>query len=416
MLGAAMMSIPGVMTEATAKELSNSATRIKNMSASDAAKDSDFWHWVRQAYTVSPNVINLNNGGVSPQPKMTQDAQDKYLRYANEAPSYYMWRIIDKGREPLREGVAKLAGCSPEEIAFNRNTTEGLNTIIFGLDLKAGDEVVLNKYDYPNMMNAWRQREKRDGIVLKWIDMRFPMENEEEIAKLYTDQFTDKTKIVHITHVINWVGQVIPTQMIASEARKRGIEVIVDGAHSFAQMEYNIPDLGADYYATSLHKWLCAPFGTGMMWIKKDKISKVWPAFSAPEPESDDIRKFENLGTRNMGTEMAIGYSLDFHNMIGTERKRARLMYLRNYWMQKVADFPGVNFYNSFKDRFSCALTNFTVEGIDASEIDKQLWNDYKIHTVSIKYEKINGIRVTPNVYTSTDDLDKLVNAIAKII
>jgi len=409
------LGITGILPTTVANSLEHSSNSIKGLSADEAALDNDFWAWVRQSYTVSPNVLNLNNGGVSPQPLITQEAFDKYNRFANEAPSYYMWRIIDKGREALRDKMAILAGCSSEEIAFNRNTTEGLNTIIFGLDLERGDEVILNKFDYPNMMNAWRQREKRDGIVLKWIDMDFPMDDEDQIVNLYLDQFTSKTKVVHITHVINWVGQVVPTRRIADAAHARGIEVIVDGAHSFAQMEYSIPDLGADYYATSLHKWLCAPFGTGLMWIKKEKIKNIWALLSAAEPDGDDIRKFENLGTRHMGAEMAIGYSLDFHNIIGTDRKRARLLYLRNYWMQKAMQIPGVGFYNSFDPKFSCALANFYIEGKSATDIDQALWKNYKIHTVSIKHEQINGVRVTPNIYTNTADLDRLVTAIEEI-
>ncbi len=133
--------------------------------------DEDFWGWIRESYTMSPNIINLNNGGVAPQPKVVQDAHIRFYQYCNEAPSYYMWQILDQGREPLREKLAELCGCPPEEVAINRNATEGLNTVIFGLNLKAGDEVVLTKQDYPNMINAWKQREKRDGIKLVWLDL-----------------------------------------------------------------------------------------------------------------------------------------------------------------------------------------------------------------------------------------------------
>ena len=409
-------SFPAVLDAAAAMRLNEEKNRISHLSPNEAARDKDFWEWVRQNYSVSRNMMNLNNGGVSPQPIITQQAQAKYTEMSNEAPSYYMWRTLDAGREPLREGLAQLAGCSPDEIAINRNTTEGLNTIIFGLDLKPGDEVVLNKYDYPNMMNAWRQREQRDGIKLVWVDMEFPMDNDGEIAQLYIDKFTDKTKLVHITHVINWVGQVIKPQKIARAARARGIDVLVDGAHSFAHLDYNIPDLECDYYATSLHKWLCAPFGTGLMYIRKEKIKDVWPVLSAPEPLSDNIRKFENLGTRSFPIEMATGYSLDFHNSIGQERKTARLKYIRNYWLEQVRDISGIKIHNSFKDDYTCALANIGHEKKDAGEIASELWKDYKIHTVSIVYENVNGVRITPHLYTSERDLDKLVGALRKIL
>lgn len=379
------------------------------------ANDSEYWEQIRQAYTVSRNIINLNNGGVSPQPKITQDALDKYNRLSNEAPSYYMWRILDAGREPLRENLAELAGCSPEEIAINRNSTEALNSIIFGLNLNKGDEVVLSKFDYPNIMNAWKQREKRDGIILKWVELDLPMDNDDEIVAAYTDKFTSNTRVINITHIINWTGQIIPAKKIADKAKERNIEVIVDGAHTFAHLDYKIPDLNCDYYGTSLHKWLCAPFGTGLLYIRKEKIKNIWALLSADEPDGDNIRKFESLGTRSFATEMAIGYSLDFHNMIGTDRKQARLHYLKNYWASKVIEHPKVKINTSLNPNFSCALANFSIDGIDANEIDSILFNKYKIHAVAIKWEHINGVRVTPNIYTNTNDLDKLVKAIFEI-
>lgn len=376
----------------------------------------DIWKEIRKQYLPNSEFINLNNGGVSPQAIPTIEDMEKLNRYSNEGPARIMWHVVDKRREELREKLASIGGCSPEEIAINRNTTEGLNTIIFGLDLEKGDEVVLSKYDYPNMMNAWKQREKRDCIVLKWVDLEFPIQNEERIVEAYSSQFTSKTKILHLTHVINWVGEVLPTKKIADLAHSKGIEVIVDGAHSFAQMDYKISDLGCDYYATSLHKWLCAPFGTGMMYIKKDKIAKVWPVLSAPEPESDDIRKFENLGTRNMNSEIATLTAIDIHNQIGIERKRERLLYLRNYWMDRVKDLPGVGFYNSFDPEFSCSIANMYIKDKEASDIFDYLFKEHKVYTVAIKYENVNGIRVTPNIFTNEQDLDVFVNGIEEYV
>lgn len=380
------------------------------------ALDEDFWYYIRECYTVSPHVINLNNGGVAPQPKIVQDALDKYNRLCNEAPSYYMWRILDAGREPLRENLAELAGCSAEEIAINRNATEGLNSVIFGLNLKAGDEVVLCKQDYPNMINAWKQREKRDGIKLVWTTMDLPMEDESAMAEKYIAAFTSKTKVVHVTHMINWVGQITPVRKIADEAHKRGIDVLCDGAHSFALMDFKIADLGCDYFATSLHKWMSAPFGSGMLYIKKDKIKDVWALLSNDNPDGDNIRKFESLGTRSFASEMAIGYALDFHNMIGSKRKEARLHYLKNYWAEQVKDIPKVKLNTSLNPKFGCAIGNFSIEGIEPSDIDNKLFNKYKIHTVGIVWDNIKGVRVTPNVYTSKKDLDKLVRGIEDIV
>jgi selenocysteine lyase/cysteine desulfurase len=326
-----------------------------------------------------------------------------------------MWRILDQGRESLRIKLADLAGVSTEEIAINRNATEGLNSIIFGLNLKEGDEVVLSTFDYPNMTNAWKQREKRDKIKLVWIEIPQPLEDDKALVKLYENAITSKTKIVHITHMINWTGNIVPCKTIADMAHSKGCEVIVDGAHSFSHIDYKIEETGADYFATSLHKWLGAPFGSGMMYIKKNKIKNIWALLSSVEPDGDDIRKFESLGTRSTASEMAIGTAIDFHTAIGGKRKEARLRFLKDYWTEKVYKLPKVKFATSLKPNFSCAIANIGIEGWEAQQIEAKLFEKYKIHTVSIVHKNVNGIRVTPNVYTSLQDLDLLVKGIEDI-
>ncbi len=379
------------------------------------ATDEDFWGWIREAYTVSPTIINLNNGGVSPQPKVVQDAHIRNYQYCNEGPSYFMWQILDQGREPLREKLAAVCGCDKEEIAINRNATEGLNTIIFGLNLKAGDEVVLTHQDYPNMINAWKQREKRDGIKLVWVDLPLPIEHEHDIVNFYTKAFTDRTKVVMITHLINWTGQIMPVRKIADVAHTRGIEVICDGAHTLAHFDFSIPDLGCDYFATSLHKWMGAPFGSGLMYVKKDKINKIWALLSNNEPDGTDIRKFESLGTRSFASEMAIGAAVDFHEMIGAKRKEARLRFLKNYWVDQLKGLPRISFLQSNAPGMSCAIANISIEGKKPEEVSGELFSKYKIHTVGINWQNIHGVRITPNVYTSLKELDKLSLALKNI-
>jgi selenocysteine lyase/cysteine desulfurase len=398
---------------AWAKNLDRALLDATGIPASDLASEEDFWYYIQQSFTVSSDFINLNNGGVSPAPKTVQDAMKRYYDYSNEAPSYFMWRILDQGREPLRKNLARLAGCDPEEIAINRNSSEGLETVIFGLQLKPGDEIVAAKQDYPNMINAYRQREKRDGIKMVWINLELPSEDENYMVSQYVNAFTSKTRIVHLTHIINWNGQILPVRKIADEAHKRGIEVIIDGAHSFAHFDFKVPDLGGDYFAASLHKWLFAPIGSGMLYVKKDKIKNIYPLFAtSDDPLKDDIRKFENLGTRPFFIEQAIGKALEFHEMIGSERKEKRLHYLKNYWMEKVKDLPKVKLNTSFHPKWGCAIGNIGIEGRKPGELDSFLLEKYRVHTVGIEWENIRGVRITPNVYTTTKNLDVLVEGI----
>ena len=380
-----------------------------------AASDEDYWQVIQQAYTVPSNFINLNNGGVSPSPSVVQQAVERYNQLSNQGPSYFMWRILDQGREPLRQRLALLAGCSAEEIAVNRNATEALNTVIFGLNLQKGDEVIGTKQDYPNMIQAWRQRALRDGIVYKQISFAFPIEDDEAIVQAFEQAITPKTKILHITHIINWVGQILPVKKICQMAHRRGLEVIVDGAHSFGLLDFAIPDLECDYFGTSLHKFLSAPIGSGMLWIKQEHIAKIWPLVCNDKPQSPDIRKFETLGTRSFPIEQGIGEAIAFHTAIGSKRKEERIRYLKNYWASRVQNIPGVQLHTSLKPAYSCAICGISIKGMTPAQLDQQLYANYKIHTVGIVWENISCVRITPHVYTRLADLDVLVTAIEKI-
>jgi len=394
-----------------ASNLQSAIDKVAALSAEACAQDEDFWHQIRLAYTVSTGLINLNNGGVSPSPKVVQEAVEYYNRMSNEVPTVNMWQILNANKEPLRRDLARLAGCSPEEIAIQRNTSEALETVIFGLRLRPGDEVVATLQDYPSMINAWKQREHRDGITMKWLNFKFPIEDKQVIIDQFVNAFTPKTKVVHLTHVINWNGQIMPVKEIATIARSRGIEVVVDAAHSFAQFKYAIPDLNCDYLGTSLHKWLCAPFGTGLLYVRKEKIKNLYPLFAAPEPEDDRIQKFENLGTRSLAIEQGIGPAIIFHEMIGAERKEARLRYLKNYWTEQLAEIPGIRLETPMQPDLSCAIAMFSVEGKKAVEVQRWLIKHYRIHTVAINRENIHGLRVTPNVYTLKKEMDTFVGA-----
>lgn len=409
---AGALSLAPLAAKAMAEDIADALHSLNQLSPSLASTDEDLWARMAQAYTVSPSILNLNNGGVSPQPKVVQDAVDRYYHYSNEAPSYYMWQILDKGREAVRRKLAELGGVSPDTVAINRNTTEALATVTCGLTLAKGDEIIMTKQDYPNMIQAWKQKEMRDGIKITWLTIALPTEDGESIVKAYINATTPKTKIWHITHMLNWTGQIIPVKRLCEEARKRNIISIVDGAHTFAHIDFKISDFNPDYYGTSLHKWLCAPFGTGMLYVKKENIAGLWPLFPNDKPQMDDIRKFETLGTRSFAPEQAIGQAVDFHNAIGSKRKEERLQYLKNYWCEKVKQHPRIKLNISLKPEWSCALGSFSIEGIEPDIVSSKLMSEYQIHTTSVKWENITGVRITPHVYTTTKDLDRLVEAV----
>jgi selenocysteine lyase/cysteine desulfurase len=398
-----------------AQSIKKSLQQFQHQSPEEAAKDEAFWHQVRQAYTSSPNLINLNNGGVSPQSRVVQEKVDLYNRFANEAPGFYMWRTMGRIRPMIKKKLALLGGCEADTIAIHRNATESLDTIINGLELKAGDEVLTTTQDYPSMLNTLEMRVRRHGIKLTKIQLPIPAEDDAEIVARFEAAIGRKTKAILFCHMINMTGQLLPAQALCQLAREKGIYSIVDGAHSFCHVDFKISDLGCDFFATSLHKWLCAPFGTGMLHMRKELIPAVWPMYGYPEAEHDKISKFEHIGTHSFPSELAISEAIDFHNTIGTPRKEARLRYLKNYWTQKLQDLPGLRLLTSSQDRFSCGIATFQLEGWDAVPLGGRLLGKYQLYTTAFNHDEVKGIRISPNVYTSLQELDMLVKAVKEL-
>ncbi|HEX4008154.1 MAG TPA: aminotransferase class V-fold PLP-dependent enzyme [Acidobacteriaceae bacterium] len=412
---AGAFSANSLFRQAHAEEFEVAAGAVAGLAPAEVAQNEDYWSTIQRAYSVNPDIINLNNGGVSPAPIVVQEAVERYNQLSNEGPSYYMWQILDQGREPLRQKLAALAGAQPGEIAIDRNSTEALNTIIYGLPLKAGDEVIGTKQDYPHMIEAYRQRAERDGIVYKQISFDFPVEDDDAIVKAYEQAITPQTRLIHVTHMINWVGQTMPVAKIADMAHAHNIEVLADGAHSFGLIDFKIPDLRCDYFGTSLHKFLSAPIGTGMMWVQSDKIEKLWPLTCASNRHSADIRKFEDLGTRSFPLEQGIGEAINFHEGIGSQRKQERIFYLKNYWSTRVASIPKVKLHTSLRPEYSCAIGGVSIDGMTPGQVSGALFERWKIHTVGIVWENISCVRITPHVYTRVADLDTLVGAIGEL-
>ncbi|MGA2592796.1 MAG: aminotransferase class V-fold PLP-dependent enzyme [Bryobacteraceae bacterium] len=392
------------------------ATTGNNRTAEDLARDEDFWREIQSAFTLDRNIINLNNGGVSPSPRIVQEAMRRYLEFSNIAPARTMWAVLEPEVESVRRALAADFGCDPEEIAITRNASESLENCQLGLDLKAGDEVLTTDQDYPRMITTWKQRERRDGIVLKMISFPTPPPSLDDLADRFERAITPRTRVIHFCHITNLTGQIFPVKRICQMARSRGIEAIVDGAHAYAHFPFKHADLDCDYYGTSLHKWLLAPIGTGFLYVRKSKIAKLWPMMPAPEEMTDNIRKFEEIGTHPAANHNAISDALQFHTAIGVERRAARMRYLRTLWTERLTQLPRVSTPTSSDPRQSCGIGLLSVGGKDPGALADQLWEKYRILTVGIVHPQFKGLRITPNVYTTVPEIDTFCGAVEKLI
>ena len=382
----------------------------------DVARDEDFWLGIQQAFTLDRTLINLNNGGVSPSPRVVQEAMRRYLEYSNTAPVYTMWQVLEPEIESVRRRLAASFGCDPEEMAITRNASEALEIVQLGLPLERGDEVLTTTQDYPRMLTTWHQRERRDGIVVKEISFPVPPPSQDDLADRIERAITPKTKVIHFCHITNLTGQIFPVKRICQLGRARGIEVIVDGAHAYAHFPFTRHDLDCDYYGTSLHKWLLAPHGTGFLYVRKAKIERVWPMMAAPPEMNANIRKFEEIGTHPAANHNAIAEALTFHEGIGAERKAARLRYLFQRWAKRLERLPKVRILTPYDPAQSCGLASVAVEGMDVNKLVASLWDRYRIIVTPIVHKEFSCVRVTPSVYTTAAEIDRFGDVMEEAI
>ena len=382
----------------------------------DVARDEDFWLGIQQAFTLDRTLINLNNGGVSPSPRVVQEAMRRYLEYSNTAPVYTMWQVLEPEIEAVRRRLAANFGCDPEEMAITRNASEALEIVQLGLPLERGDEVLTTNQDYPRMLTTWHQRERREGIVVKEISFPVPPPSQDDLADRIERAITPKTKVIHCCHITNLTGQIFPVKRICQLGRARGIEVIVDGAHAYAHFPFTRAELDCDYYGTSLHKWLLAPHGTGFLYVRKAKIERVWPMMAAPPEMNANIRKFEEIGTHPAANHNAIAEALTFHEGIGAERKAARLRYLFQRWAKRLEKLPKVKILTPYDPAQSCGLASVAVEGMDVNKLVAYLWDKHRIIVTPIVHKEFSCVRVTPNVYTTTAEIDRFSDVMEEVI
>lgn len=388
------------------------------------ASDEDFWREIRRAYVRDPKLINLNNGGVAPAPTSVLEAEIDAIRYSNLLPVVRMWTDLEPKIEDTRKKIAALWSADPETIAITRNASESLQIAQFGLDLKPGDEVLTTSQDYPRMITTWQQRERREGIVLRQLDFEVPVKSPADLVALYERSITPRTKVIHVSQVCFMTGQIFPVKEICALARQRSITSIVDGAHAFAHVPFDFKEVDPDFYGASLHKWLSAPIGTGVLYVRRDRIAKHWALMAAPPSMDSNIRKFEEIGTHPAAMHNAIQQALAFYEQIGAERKFARLRYLKQRWAGRLTKMQAVTLLVGLSPELSGAFGTVQFDGVDAGKLGSALLTQYNIVVTPISgptlkgqtKPQFTGLRVSPNVYTSVEEIDLFCNAVEKIV
>lgn len=395
------------------RAVGESNQRVRGWSDEAVADDEAYWMRIRQAFTIDANHVNLNSGSVSPAPRVVSDAMTRYWTVTNMSPSYYVDELLYPEVEHVRRRLASMLACDPETVALTRNTSESLQIVQMGLPLSRGDEIVSTTQDYPRMITAWQQRERRDGVVLKLVRFPVPPPSMDDLYARVFAAVTPRTKVIHICHMTYTTGQIFPVKRICEEARRRGIVTIVDGGHTFAHFPFTIDDLGCDAYGSSLHKWLCAPVGNGLLYVRKEMISRLWPLLAAPSAQDSDIRKFEAIGTYPISLRAAVSDAITFHEEIGGARKAARLQWLRERWMDGVSAVRGVQLLTPRDPSQACALGAMRIDGVGAQTLTESLQKRWGIH---VRPRFVDGefecIRVTPNVFTALDEIDLFVKGI----
>ena len=381
------------------------------------AEDETYWSQIQRAFDADRTMINLNNGGISPTPSHVLEQMIRDLKFTNELPVEHMWRVLEPRMESTRRDLAKEFGCDPEEMAIVRNASEANETMIFGIDLKRGDEVIVTNQNYGRMITSWQQRERREGIVLKQISFKVPPPSDDYIVEQFRKAITPRTKVIEVTHITNLTGQIMPVRDIVRMARPLGIEVFVDGAHAFNHFPFKRDDLECDYYGTSLHKWTLAPIGTGFLYVRKDKQEKLWSLMGSDDGLKTNIRKYEQIGTHPQANFNAVSAAIAFSRGIGAERKIARLRYLRDRWANRLmAASDRVHVATPLGPDKSGAIALIQVDGLDPVKLGGWLMNNYRIVNTPIVHPEFSGIRITPNVYTMLEEIDVFSDGVLKAI
>ena len=397
------------------QQLERRVRDIEHLSPEEVAADEAFWAQVRTGYRLKPDYINLENGFYCFLPEQILENYLHHVREVNYQGSYYMRTVQWDNKRAVAAQLAELVGCAPEEMMITRNTTESLDTIIGGFPWKKGDEAVIADQDYFAMQEMFRQQTDVHGVVVKKISIPNHPASDEEIVDLYARAITPQTRLIMVCHMINITGQILPIRKICDMAHRKGVEVMVDGAHAVAHIAFSMRDLDCDYYGASLHKWLSAPLGAGMLFVKKEKIAQIRPLFADYGYQPGDIRRLNHTGTHPVATDLAIGNALEYLYTLGLDRKEARLRYIQQYWTSRVKELPNIVLNTPTDPARACGIANVGIRNMKPSEMAETLLKKYRIWTVAIDGQGVQGCRITPNIYTTTKELDVFVDALKRM-
>ena len=377
--------------------------------------EDELWKTVRSHYTLKDEYINLESGYYNIIPNPILDHFINHVKHVNIEGSYYMRKDLNKNKDRVTSELANLVGSTPEQIAITRNATESLDLVISGFPWKKGDEAIYAKQDYGTMKEMFEQISDRYGVVNKIISVPNHPKNDEEIVSLYESQITSKTKLIMVCHMINITGQILPIKKICEMAHSYGVEVMVDGAHCVGHFDFSIDDFNCDYYGSSLHKWLATPLGAGLLYVNKNKTHRIWPLLANGNTNKSDIKRLNHIGTHPVHTDLAISNSIDYIKWIGMERKENRMRFLQRYWSDQLRNIKNVVVNTPIDMQRSCGIGNVGLTNMSPSKMEKLLFDKYNIFTVAIDYANVKGCRISPNIFTTTEELDTFVEAVKEM-
>jgi len=379
------------------------------------SEEKELWETVRSHYKLNPDYINLESGFYNIIPSPTLNSFIDHVKRINYEGSFYMRNYLEKDKEEITNSLATLVGCKKDELIITRNTTESLDLIISGFPWMKDDEAIYADQDYGSMKQMFKQVSKRHGVVNKVISIPNHPKSDEEIVSLYENQISNKTRLIMVPHMVNITGQILPVKKICEMAHNNGIEVMVDGAHCIGHFNFKISELGCDYYGSSLHKWLAAPLGSGILYVNKKRISKIWPLIASYVEDKNDIKRLNHIGTHPVHNDLSILNAINYLNWIELKRKEERLRFLQNYLTSALRNNSNIIINTPIESFRNCGISNVGVKGLSPSDLAKKLMLDFKIFTVAIDYANVKGCRITPNVFNTLNDLDQLIGALNKI-